>query len=1080
VPSFLARNLAKFLTRNLTKSFLVGLVVAWWSLIPAQGGGLGGGGTVPPSSAPPLQRPGYTEEISPTPVPGGDDSIVGLFGLASRPASPPELNAGPPGVRLLRADPTGLTIEWVVPSVWVRPLDDGTVNVVADGCAQMGQPGLPRLPFSSALVALPPGVSPHLRILSVEETALPLPAPVALAPWPEGVVRDEGGRPVGGDFVSHAKSGEIPAGGGGWSAPRAPAALEEIGVARGVRLARLVLYPALPEGETLRVVRRLHVEVSWEMSAYSSPGPLTPYSPAPGGLESPSYNRKMAPPWGPVRWAVLNPWDAVAAPHSESENRRVGESANLTQNLAEALIEVPSSGLYRVTYEDLENLGFGGTDPSNLRLFQGGNEVACEWEGDGDALFEPGEALLFYAEPRFSRWTDVDVYRLVADVVPGLRMTARSADPSGLTAGIPWVERLAEENHIYTPDCFCAPIPPGRDGDRWVWELLRRPDLLTVTLPFQTPAVEEGQPAMLTLWLVSYTAVSADPDHRVDVALNGVPLGLVEWDGKAAITATLPIPAGALQSGDNVLTLALPGVVGVEVEGTWLDGFVVRHARSAVAVGAWLGFEGEVERRAYTVGLAGTARAGSLARAYDVTDPLHPQRLTGVRVDGEAVTLGDPPGGGPRRYIVAGAYGILRPASVRAPEDAWSLLPSVGQAFQPAPLPSAGLDNRGLRDVAGADVLIITHPDFADALTPLVNLRQSQGLSVAVANVMGIYDVWGDGRPAPEVIRAFIADAYDTWDPRPAYVLLVGDGSFDPRRYQSDSPPTFIPPYLADVDPWAGEVAADNRYACVDGEDALPDLELGRLPVQTAEEARAVVDKIIRYESEPLPGGWNTNVLLVADDTDKAGDFVAYSEAHAAIHVMSPFTVTRRYCMGLVPGEDDCPAQDADALHAALLNDWNHGALVVQFTGHASWHQWATERFFHLDDLAGLHNGPRLPVVVDMTCFTGAFQRPEMTLDESLLRLDGGGGVAAWGPTGLGVGTGHAWLSDGFFQAVFADGVETVGEATLMGKLALAASGQNLDLLDTFTLLGDPATHWNLTVVPWADEAFLPIALRGN
>ena len=49
----------------------------------------------------------------------------------------------------------------------------------------------------------------------------------------------------------------------------------------------------------------------------------------------------------------------------------------------------------------------------------------------------------------------------------------------------------------------------------------------------------------------------------------------------------------------------------------------------------------------------------------------------------------------------------------------------------------------------------------------------------------------------------------------PLYVVLVGDGSFDPRQYRADSPPTFIPPYLADVDPWAGETAADNRY--VDG-----------------------------------------------------------------------------------------------------------------------------------------------------------------------------------------------------------------------------------------------------------------------
>jgi hypothetical protein len=374
--------------------------------------------------------------------------------------------------------------------------------------------------------------------------------------------------------------------------------------------------------------------------------------------------------------------------------------------------------------------------------------------------------------------------------------------------------------------------------------------------------------------------------------------------------------------------------------------------------------------------------------------------------------------------------------------------------------------------------LIITHPAFAAALEPLVNMRQSQGLATAIVDVQGIYDVWGGGRPDPEALRAFVADVYANWHPRPAYVLLVGDGSFDPRRYRRDSPPTFIPPYLADVDPWAGETAADDRYVCVDGDDDLPDLLLGRLPVQTTEEAQTVVNKIVRYETEPFPGGWNAGVLLVADDADAAGDFSASSDEHTAVHVNAPFTVTRRYCAGTNPYASDCLAQETAALHDGLLGDWNEGRLLTQFTGHASWQQWAAESFFHLDDLSALHNDRRLPVVVEMTCFTGAFQRPEPTLDESLVVLSGGGAAAAWGSTGLGVSTGHAHLSGGFFHAVLVEKVDTVGEAALAGKLKLVANGQNLDLVDTFTLLGDPALRLNRDIVPWAEQIFLPLVLR--
>jgi hypothetical protein len=109
-----------------------------------------------------------------------------------------------------------------------------------------------------------------------------------------------------------------------------------------------------------------------------------------------------------------------------------------------------------------------------------------------------------------------------------------------------------------------------------------------------------------------------------------------------------------------------------------------------------------------------------------------------------------------------------------------------------------------------------------------------------------------------------------------------------------------------------------------------------------------------------------------------------------------------------------------------------------------------------------------------MTCFTSAFQRPEPTLDESLVTLSDGGAVATWGGTGVGLPVGHALLSEGFFGAVLVDQVETIGEAELAGKLHLALTIP--ELLDTFVVLGDPALVLNRTTA--AGEIFLPFVLR--
>ena len=948
-----------------------------------------------------------------------------LIGLWLLPAG-----AAPP---LPESPPDGLVVEWAPPRPDFRPLPDGSVELVAEGYEIDGRPGALRLPFTSALVAIPPGTSPTLRVLSAQTTVIPLPAPLAVAPEPVGVIRDEDGHPVGPAFAPAPRT--LPP-------PPAPVVLEEVGTVRGVRLARLTFYPALPERDRLQFYQHIRVEIRFSGEKWSG---LTG--------DDPILAR--------VRRAVLNPQDAlvaqdlsrpVAQDSSCSPQDKSYATANVAQDLSclpmggprQAFLEVSRPGLYRVTYAQLAPLGLTSADPHYLHLFRGTEEVAYEWEGDEDTLFEDGESLLFYAEPRFSRWTRNDTYRLVlGGETPGLRMTSRPADPTGLPPGTPWVEDVFEENRRYTPDTLTSGIPPGRDGDRWTWDYRAGPATTPVTYPFSLSAVDAVRPATLTLWLIGYTA----GDHRWTVQVNGVGIGEAAWSGRTAVTATLAIPTGVLRDGANALSLRP-----VLTEGAWLDAFAVRHARGPGPAGSALTFAGSPST-AYTVTLA----ASGPYRAYDVTDPLRPVRLTGLWVDGQRITLGDPSGGGPRRYHVAAEGAIRAPDRVRPPEDLWGF--------------------RAAGGAIGADYLIITHPAFADALGPLIDLRRSQGLTVAVVNVLGIYDAYGDGRPDPEAIRRFIADAYANWSPRPVYVLLVGDGSFDPKQYRSESPPTYIPPYLLDVGPAGGETAADNRYACVDGDDNLPDLLLGRLPVRSADEARAIVQKIVDYETRPLPGGWNASVLLVADDPDAAGDFPAISDS-AAAYVTAPFTTTRRYCAGSNSSQSDCPDTEGAAIHSAILNDWNRGALLVQYTGHSSWQQWAVERFFHLDDLPALHNSRRLPVLVEATCFTGAFHRPEPTLDEELVTRPDAGAVAAWGPTGLGASAGHQRLAAGFFRAVFSDTVGTVGEATLAGKLNLLGAPVGSDLLDTFVLLGDPALRWNRTLIPWTAHVFLPLVRR--
>jgi hypothetical protein len=849
------------------------------------------------------------------------------------------------------------------------------------------------VPFSSVLVALPPDANPSVEVLAASESTEQLVSPVRLGKRPGGVKLDSTGQVIGGSFVSPTK--EV-------SGPIEPVQIERIGVMRGAHLARLSFFPVRVSGKNLQITTSLTVKVNF-------------------GAQLQSTSTRPDPLQAALKSAVINPEQLQSA--SPVQHGALEETASQQTSIPTAAIEIQDKGITEITY--------------SLQLTRAGNPVAYQFLGDdGDAFFEQNESILFYAEPRFSRWTSSDTYFLSNKGSNVARMKSRPADLSQPN-GVPWVERLFEENNIYTPQCYCAPIPAGRDGDRWVWDRLQQPssnpDDNTGTYQFQLTGVDKSQTVEMSIWFIGFTSLSAKPDHKVDVALNGHDLGSKQWDGKNAYQADFSFSGTFLNEGGNTLTITLPDVPGITVNGIWVDAFSVRHAHnSSMAAGESLIFHGENSRREYTF----TVPYEPIFSAYDVSDPDQPEVLTGISPGAASVTISDPQAFNTpnHSYWIGDTTQILPAEKLRMVSQS-----RLGSNF------------------AGADYLIISPEEFIPSLAPLIGLHQSNGLEVAVEDVQAIYDAYGEGNLDPQAIRAFLEEAYFNWDKAPIYVLLVGDGTHDPRDYLDLKSKTFIPPFLADVDPWAGETAADNRYVTVDGGDTLPDMLLGRLPANSVSELNDMVLKIVQYEDKPFDI-WHHRAVFVADDSDpRSGDFPSLSDILIAQFPDDPFAPHRHYFD---------PDQDTrEEFRSELKQAWEAGSSLIMYTGHSSIYFWALEEFLHLKNVPNLKNGQKLPVVLGMTCFTGSFQFPDdpkhnatATLDEALLRHPGGGAVAVWGSTGLGVSTGHHWLAEGFMKTIYQDRISEIGKATLAGKLKLASVGTNLDLIDTFNLLGDPAT----------------------
>jgi hypothetical protein len=404
---------------------------------------------------------------------------------------------------------------------------------------------------------------------------------------------------------------------------------------------------------------------------------------------------------------------------------------------------------------------------------------------------------------------------------------------------------------------------------------------------------------------------------------------------------------------------------------------------------------------------------------------------------------------------------------------------------------------------AGTEYLIIAHSDFLGAVAPLAAHRANHnGLQVFSTTAGAIYSAYGDGSVNPDAIKQYIAQAYyQDEPPELKYVLLVGDGVSETQVQAQgiSSSQNFIPPYLVTMSPvWCiqpfcmpWEAPSDHEYvAGLDSDgDQIADVAIGRLPVNSVAEATTVVEKIVAYEQNPPGWPWNERVLFFAGNESGGADeqYHDFSDEIYRDHLPDNWTGQRVY---FCTSDCDQPHQyeDMQDAHDRTVQALNGGGLLASYVGHSSWQQWAVDPktfapMFHVeDDVPGLHNGGALPVVLEMTCYTSDFSHPtDVSLDESLVRKAGGGAVATWGGTTVGLSLGHTILHEGFFDAVFQGGITELGPATQAAQLHLLSENPYyVDLVDTFVLLGDPAMELNMTIVPWAAEVFLPAALRGN
>lgn len=308
--------------------------------------------------------------------------------------------------------------------------------------------------------------------------------------------------------------------------------------------------------------------------------------------------------------------------------------------------------------------------------------------------------------------------------------------------------------------------------------------------------------------------------------------------------------------------------------------------------------------------------------------------------------------------------------------------------------------NQNLHGLKDPEMIILYHKDFKSEAERLQTHRiKHSNINVQAVEISQVYNEFSSGSQDPTAIRNFMRMLY-LRNPKFNYLALFGDGSYDFRHItKRDADQNFIPTYETEesLDPITS-FPTDDYYGLLDPAEGLNligklDLNIGRLVARSADEAKNLVDKIIRYDTDPKTmEDWRLHVVFSSDDEDSNVHFNQSERISETVRSNYPVYNEEKihidaYEQVTTPGGERYPE-----VNKAFANAFFQGALVVNYMGHGGYSGLAQERILQNTDIKTLENYYKLPLVIVASCTFNGFDDPTKTNagEEGLHNKQGG------------------------------------------------------------------------------------------
>ncbi len=734
-------------------------------------------------------------------------------------------------------------------------------------------------------------------------------------------------------------------------------------------------------------------------------------------------------------------------------------------------------GMYKITGSALKqalskkNISLTAIDPATLQLFNnGGRELKYDVTakndtlienpilvmGEEDGRFNDSDYIVFYGrslegvefdptrnqlDHYINHYGYDNVYWLTFNKQKGKRiesMASRSTDgltPEPSFRDLAWIE---EEKHNIL-----------HSGTVWLGNELRR-DKNAYSINFDMPG------AVMSDNVVVRTAIAplGSDQHYYSIYVNGNNVGQFnQWGGSSdigyesfSLIERTFLANGVLMDGANTVTINYN--VTSDLLFSYVDYVSLEYNRRFTAVENQLAFYSPLRTEIVRYTIDGFS--SNDVRVFDVTTIGAIREIAAASPTVGTIDFADQSTTiEPKRYIAAtpAAYKSIEASAIAAETIT------------------------GLRQNRDVDYIIITHDNFRQQAEELESLRENwnpkERLETEVVSISDVIKEFGWGLSDPAAIRNFLAYAYDNWG-QPQYVLLFGDGHYDYKDILKQNAPNLIIPYQAGGTSATTSRVTDDWYTYIKGNSEGMQMAIGRLVVQSVDEAQNAVWKITTYETEPEYGEWLKTITMVADD-----EFTDDNSGNEAMHTTDAEDIAEHYVPDLIDVKKiymvDYPevktasitGREKPAATRDLIEQINKGSLIINYLGHGNPDLWAHERLLlNTRDYDKIDNGQRMAMWVAATCEFAWWDQPtSQSFAEEILNAPKRGAIAMLASSRLVYASDNAAFNRSLFNKLFADYAETgltrrIGDAVMEAKIAGNGNAVNDE---KYNLFGDPA-----------------------